>query len=221
VHRRVLAVAMALFVAACGGSPATSAPSGPAGSPLPAGTYTSAAFQPAVTFTVPDGWELATDAPTYLQLRPLDSEVAGIHLFRDAVAASQDASCPTTAEPGVGTTSSELVAWMRGLKGLTVSGPAMATIGGLRGVSVDIGIAAGWTESCSFANGLPTVPLLVGKDNDLRWVIAGSERLRLYVLDLPAGGTVMVDIDAFDGSLFQSLLSSAAPIVKSLLFAPA
>ena len=220
MHRRVLAVAMALSVAACGGSPATSAPSGPAGSPLPAGPYTSAAFQPAVTFTVPDGWELATDAPTYLQLRPLDSEVAGIHLFRDAVAASQDASCPTTAEPGVGTTSSELVAWMRGLKGLTVSGPAMATIGGLRGVSVDIGIAAGWTESCSFANGLPTVPLLVGKDNDLRWVIAGSERLRLYVLDLPAGGTVMVDIDAFDGSLFQSLLSSAAPIVKSLLFAP-
>lgn len=219
MHRRVLAVAMALSISACGGSGATPAPSGPAGSPLPAGTHTSTAFQPAVTFTVPDGWELATDSATYLQLRPLGSEVAGIHLFRDAVAASQDSSCPTTPQPGVGATSSDLVAWMRTLKGLVVSSPAMVTVGGLRGVSVDIAIAEGWTASCPFANGLPTVPLLVGKANDLRWVIAGNERLRLYILDLPIGGTVMVDVDAFDGTLIGSLLGSAAPIVKSLQFA--
>ncbi len=219
MHRRVLAVAMALSLAACGGAAGTPAASGPVGSPLPAGSHTSAAFQPAVTFTVPDGWELATDSPTYLQLRPLGSEVVGIHLFRDAVAASQDASCPSIAEPGVGAGSTELVAWMRGLKGLVVSTPAMVTVGGLRGVAVDVGIAAGWTESCSFANGLPTVPLLVGKANDLRWVMAGNERLRMYLLDVPAGGTVIVDVDAFDGTLIDSLLGGAAPIVKSFQFA--
>jgi hypothetical protein len=219
VHRRALAVAMALFVAACGGSGAPPAPSGPVASPLAAGTYTSTAFQPAVTFTVPAGWEKASDSGTYLQLRPVGSEVAGIHLFRDALAASQDASCPTTAQPGVGTMSTELVAWIRGLKGLVVSSPAMVTVGGLRGVSLDIGIANGWTQSCPFANGVPTVPLLVGKANDLRWVMAGDERLRLYVLDLPGGGTVIVDIDAFDGTLIDSLVGAAAPIVKSLQFA--
>lgn len=219
MHRRILAVAMALSVAACGGTAAPPASSGAAASPLDAGTYTSTAFQPAVTFTVPGGWEKASDSATYLQLRPVGSDVAGIHFFRDAVAASQDASCPTAAQPGVGGTSNELVAWIRSLKGLVVSSPAMVTVGGLRGVSLDIGIASGWTESCPFANGLPTVPLLVGKTNDLRWVMAGNERLRLYLLDLPGGGTVIVDIDAFDGTLIEGLLSAAAPIVKSLQFA--
>jgi hypothetical protein len=219
VHRRVLAVAMTLVVAACGGSAATPAPSGPATSPLPAGTYTSAAFLPAVTYTVPDRWELVSDSAAYFQLRPAGSDVTGIYLFRDVVAASQDPSCPTTPAAGVGATSTELVAWIRQLDGLVVTSPAMVTVGGLRGVSVDISIAPTWTVSCPFANGLPTVPLLVGGSSDLRWVVAGDEQLRLYVMDLPGGGTLIVDVDAFDGSLFSSLLANAAPIVKSLQFA--
>jgi len=219
VHRRVLAVAMTLIVAACGGSGATPAPSGPVSSPLPAGTYTSAAFLPPVTYTVPDRWELISDTTSYLELRPAGTDVAGIYLFRDVVAASQDPSCPTAAADGVGPTSTELVAWIRQLDGLAVTSPALVTVGGLRGVSVDISIAQGWTASCPFANGLPTVPLLVGGSSDLRWVIAGDEQLRLYVLDLPGGGFLIVDIDAFDGSLFGSLLSNAAPIVKSFQFA--
>ena len=44
-----------------------------------------------MTFTVPDGWELVTDAAPYLQIRPAGSEVDGIHLFRDAVATHRDA----------------------------------------------------------------------------------------------------------------------------------
>jgi len=217
VHRRVLAVAMTLFVAACG-SIAPPAATGPVSSPLAAGTYASAAFQPPVTFTVPGGWELVTDTAGYLELRPAGSDLAGIHLFRDVVAASQDPACPTAPEPGIGSTSTDLVLWIRGLAGLTVSTPAMATVGGLRGTSLDIGIAAGWATSCPFANGLPTVALLVGQASGLRWVVAGNERLRLYILDLPDGGTVIVDVDAFDGTLMDALLGAAAPVVKSLQF---
>jgi len=217
VHRRVLAVAMTLFIAGCGSS-APPAATGPVSSTLPAGTYTSAAFQPPVTFTVPDGWELVTDSAGYLELRPAGSEVTGIYLFRDVVAASQDPACPTAAEPGIGSTSTDLVLWIRSLAGLTASTPAMVTVGGLRGTSLDIGIVPGWTASCPFANGLPTVALLVGETSGLRWVVAGDERLRLYILDLPGGGTVIVDVDAFDGTLMDPLLSAAAPIVKSLQF---
>jgi hypothetical protein len=219
VHRRVLAVAMTLIVAACGGS-------GPAGSPsptpetaLPAGTHSSAVFQPAVTFTVPDGWILATDSADYLQLRPVDQDVLGIHMFRGVQAASQDPTCPVAAAPGVGTTSTELVTWIRGLQGLVVSSPAMVTVDNLRGSSIDIGIATGWTQSCPFANGVPTVPLLVEPGTGLRWVIAGSERLRLDLLDLPGGGILVIDVDAFDGSFFDSLVAAATPIVKSMRFA--
>ncbi|MFI5043040.1 MAG: hypothetical protein ACHQNA_14545, partial [Acidimicrobiales bacterium] len=77
----------------------------------------------------------------------------------------------------------------------------------------------GWTASCPFANGAPTVALFVGAtDASFRWVIAGSERLRLTVLDVPGAGTVVVDIDAYDGTLMDGLLSATTPIVGSLKF---
>ncbi len=217
--RGLASFALVLVVTACGGSPAAPAGDGPTPSPMPAGTYTSSGFQPAVTFTVPDGWAKPVDSAPYLQLIPAGSEVLGIHLFRDAVAASQDPACPATPEPGVGGTSTELVAWLRGRPGLDVGPPLMVTVGGLRGVSVDVAIKAGWTASCPFAGGSPTVPLITSKTAAYHWVIVGNERLRFYVLDLPGGGTVIVDVDAYDGTQFDALASSAAPIVRSMQFA--
>jgi hypothetical protein len=214
-----VAISLALSVAACGGASATPVPSGPVASPLPAGTHTSTAFQPAVTFTVPDGWTKPTDTAPYMQLQPVGSEVTGIHFFRNAVAASQDPTCPSQPQPGVGKTSSELVAWIRTLPGLTVSTPAMVTIGGLPGLSIDVAIKPGWTQSCPFANGNPTVALLSGGNAGYHWIVVGNERLRLSVMDTADGGTVIVDVDAFDGTLFEQLIASSLPIIKSLQFA--
>lgn len=217
--RGLASLALALITAACGGSVGapltTSAPTAPA---IVIGPYSTAAFRPTFTLTLPDGWVIAADSAGYFGAHPADNDLIGIHVFRDVVAASQDPACPTAAEPGVGKTSSELVAWMRGNNGLAVGAPVMASVGGLRGTQVDIAIAPGWTQSCSFASGLPTVPLLTDGVG-LRWVLAGSERLRLYVLDMPSGGTVIVDLDAFDGDLYAPLIDSAAPAVKSLQFA--
>ena len=216
MHRRILGITLALTLAACGaGATGTPGSSGPSVTAMPAGTYTSTVFQPAVTYTVPAGWVVAADESSYFQLHPVASDVLGLHLFRDPVASSQDKACPTTAEPGIGKTSTELVAWMRSLKGLVVGSPALVTVGSLRGVSFDIGLASDWTQSCSFANGIPTVPLIQNADID-RWVIAGGERLRLYLLDLPGGGTLAVDIDDFDGAQITQLIGEATPIIKSL-----
>lgn len=214
-------VVVVALLAGCGGSGA-----GPPGESqaaslppaLPAGTYTSRAFQPPVTFTLPVGWWIASDSADYLGLQPVASDLIGVHLFRDPLAASQDLACPSSGEPGVGTLSGGLAAWIRGLDGLVVSNPRIATVGGLRGVELDLAIAAEWAASCPFANGLPTVPLFVGQNGTFRWVVAGSERLRLSLLDVPGGGTVVVDIDAFDGSLMDTLLVEAAPIVRSISF---
>ena len=210
------ALVLALVLAACGAG-ATPAPSGPAA--LPAGTHTSRVFRPQVTFTVPDGWWNPSDSAALFSILPVETDVAGIYLFRDPLPASQDPTCPTTAEPGVGTTSLALAAWIRDLPGLIVGNPRLVTVGGLRGTEFDVAIDAGWAASCPFASGVPTVPLFVGQDGRLRWVIAGSERLRLSLLDVPGGGTVVVDIDAFDGSLWEDLLLSATPIVQSFVFA--
>jgi hypothetical protein len=197
-------------------SPASSVAAGRA---LPAGTYTSNAFAPALTFTVPDGWEKSADTAAYLQLRPVGDENVGIHVFKDPVALSQDATCPLAAEPGVGLTSFDLAKWIRERPGLIVSQPGMATVGGLNGTVIDVGIVDGWKASCPFANGLPTVPLFFQPPDGYRWVAAGSERLRLYVLDVPGGGRVVVDIDAFDGARMDELVKAAAPIVSTFSFA--
>jgi hypothetical protein len=219
---RVSLILVAALLAGCSGSAGAPTGATPAPTPPPAlapGTYTSAAFQPAVTYTVPSGWRVASDSSDYFALQPVNSEVTGIHFFGDPLAASQDPTCPTTAEPGVGTLSLELATWIRRLPGIVASSPRMVTVGGLRGVELDLALNTGWTASCPFANGVPTVPLFVGADGSLRWVVAGNERLRLDLLDVPGGGTVVVDVDAFDGTLFDELLAAATPIVQSLSFA--
>jgi hypothetical protein len=216
--RRVSLFLAAVLIAACSGAPAAT-PAATLPPALAPGTYTSAAFQPAVTYTVPSGWRVSQDSPDYFALQPASSEVTGIHFFRDPLAASQDPTCPTSPEPGIGTLSLELATWIRGLPGIVASSPRMVTVGGLRGVELDLAINTGWTASCPFANGVPTVPLFVGGDGNLRWVAAGNEQLRLSLLDVPGGGTVVVDIDAFDGTLFDELLAAATPIVQSLEFA--
>jgi len=215
-----LSVALAaILVAGCRSTPSVATPPvSTQAAALAPGTYTSSAFQPAVTFTLPGGWENPADVAGFFQLRPAASESEGIYVFRDPRPASQDASCPETAQSLVGGGSKDMVAWIRSLPGLVVSDPAPVTIGGLAGVTLDLGIVDGWKASCPFANGLPTVPLFVGANGDYRWVIAGAERLRLAVLDAP-GGTVVVDVDSFDGQNVDGLLSSADPIVKSFSFA--
>ena len=224
LRRLAMAVLAALVAGACaalrGVQPATPTPAtAPAASGLAAGTYTSRAFTPAVTFTIPSGWANPVDSATYFQLVPAGSEIAGIHLFRDPVAASQDPQCPETAEPNVGHTSTQLSTWIRARPGLTVVGPKIVQVGGLRGVELDISIAFGWTASCPFANGTPTAALFVGAKNEFRWVVAGSERLRVDLFDLSGGGLLVVDVDAFDGSVFDQLVSAAAPILTSMSFA--
>lgn len=215
----LLGALVAVLVAGCGGATGTPTPAPtPAPSALPPGTYTSRAFQPAVTYTVPAGWRIAEDSADYFALQPLASDLTGIHFFRDPLAASQDAACPTSAEPGVGKLSLEMATWIRGLPGIIASSPRIVTVGGLRGVELDLALNSGWTASCPFANGIPTVPLFVGAGS-LRWVIAGNERLRIDLLDVPGGGTVVVDVDAFDGKLMDGLLAAAVPIVQSLSFA--
>lgn len=222
MKRGLGALALTLLLAACGGtSPPPAQPSAdatPAATAMPAGTYTSTVFQPAVTYTVPDGWVVVGDSPKSFQLAPAGNEVDGIYLFRDVSAASQDPSCPDQAEPGIGKTSSDLVSWIRGLPGLTVSNPAMATVGGLPATSIDAGIKDGWKQSCPFTKS-PTVALFYGGEEGYRWVVYGTERLRLYVADLPGGGTVVVNIDTVDGPYIDQLIAQALPIVRSMTFA--
>jgi hypothetical protein len=170
-----------------------------------------------VAFTLPDGWLVGDDNARYLALQPVASDSLGIYLFRSPGAASQAADCPTTPVPGVGPLAKDLVDWIAARPGLQTTGRRSVELGGLVGFELEIAIADGWTASCPFAEGLPTVPMLVGA-NGLRWVVAGSERLRLTVVDVPGSGTVVVDVDAFDGALFDGFLPVADTMVDGMRF---
>jgi hypothetical protein len=213
-----LVVALTVGAGCVGGaSPTPVATTPPAG--LAAGEYTTTAFRPPVTYTLPEGWLIAGDSPDYFALQPVTSDLIGIHVFRSPLAASQALDCPITPAPGVGTAAADLVDWIGARPGLTVGDPVAVSRGGLGGLQLDVAIIEGWAVSCSFANGLPTVPLFVSPtDPEFRWVVAGTERLRLDILDVPGSGTVVVDIDAFDGSLMGALLPAAGPIVESMRF---
>ena len=215
-------VAVSVFVAVvfagcAGGAIASPTQAGPQA--LPAGDYRSNAFSPSVSFTLPDGWIITEDSPTFLSMQPVNADAVGIHVFRSPGAASQQPDCPTTAISGVGPLAKDLVDWIQSLPGLQVRAPTSVVLGGLVGFETELRIVDGWKASCPFANGLPTVPLLVGTTDGLRWVMADTERLRLSILDVPGSGTVVVDVDAFDGALFDSFLPFATPIVASMKFA--
>jgi hypothetical protein len=225
VNRSLATLAVALLlvplVAGCSALPVgKSSPSPSALAQLPAGTHATTAFQPVTTYTVEAGWVNPTDVPDYFNLFPAVDQNNGVHLFHNPQPLSQDPACPSAAQAGVGTSSAELVAWIRSLKGLNVSPPAMVTVSGLPGTQIDVSIHSGWTQSCSFANGLPTVALFYRSAATLGWWVAGDEKLRLFLVDVPNQGTVVIDLDSFDGTGFGDLLTSGSAIVKSLQFAP-
>ena len=100
-----------------------------------------------------------------------------------------------------------------------MSNPNLATVGTLPATSIDLGIRDGWKASCSFANGSPTVPLFYGGSAGFRWIVYGTERMRLFVTDIAGGGNLVVQIDTIDGPYIDQLIAQALPIVKSMSFA--
>jgi len=217
-----------MLVAACGTSTApTPAPSqapdlqpcpptgGTCVGPLVPGEHVSRSFQPPFAYEVPSGWRNDTDLPSNYYLRPVGFDSGGVYLFRDMAIASQDSSCPRVAATGIGTSAKELVDWMAAAPGLQVSRPEAVDIGGLDGWRVEVALATDWTFACPFADGIPSHPLFITPDG-IYWAVADTERLQLTIADLPEGGTVAVDVDAFFGVDYPALRQAADPIVRSI-----
>jgi hypothetical protein len=213
-----VAVALVAAVLLAGCSTAATPSPRPSATAMPAGTYTSKVLRPQLTYTVPAGWLVSGDEVDYFGLRPAISDIVGLFVFRGATAMSQDKACPDKPEPGVEPTAAGLTAWIRGLKALKVSPPRLAAVGTLRGTELDVEIASDWKQSCPFANGLPAVPLLLGQDATYHWVVAGTEKMRLTILEGPDRQVLIIDADAFDGALFDEIAVGAAPIIKTFTF---
>ena len=201
-----------------------------AASPTPAQPtlYTSARFTPRTTVEVPPIWAVTADEAPALTISPLvieegaspqPTEVAGIYLFHDALAASQDPACTSKPDDTVKADAKSLADWVSVRPGLTASRPTAVTIGGLSGWQVDAQIAPTWTTACPFADGSPSVNLLANGDGTIRWVVFGTEKLKLAFLDIPGGGTVTVNRSVNDRTIFDGFVNETQPIVDSMTFA--
>ena len=190
------------------------------------GTYTSTTFRPRFTYTVPGGWSNTMDLPTNFLLARTDDPVVdfyggnAINLVPNVAAASQN--CEQTPEPGVGRTAQAISDWLVGLAAVQSSGPRPTTVGGLTGFVVDAQLTPTWTRSCPFGEGALIQMTVAGDPAEFRRhsaILAVGVSVRLYVLDRPGGGNVMVlVVDIPDEISFADYLMAATPVVESMQF---
>ena len=188
--------------------------------------YGEATF-PAVGFTVRDpGWTwyysgnfriVTDDAPS----DGLTRYSEGIYVLLAPRAASS--TCEEVPEPGVGRTADKLADWLEQRAGLDVTGRKPVTIGGLRGVQLDIAMDPAWTKTCPFSEGLPAVPLIVRNSEFAGYHFALVPGLSQRWFLLPwDGGVILIDIDNSRGRMTaDALIEAATPIVESFGFSAA
>jgi hypothetical protein len=200
---------------------------------LPAGTYTSTFFNPrlpgaawqyhdgALTYTVPAGWAYPEDGPTALTLAKQGAPAeTGVLVWTNVGPHAQADQCATAIEPGVGADAKSLTTWLGSLPGLVPADPAPVTIGTVNGWMIDLAVAPGWSKTCPYSAGRPIVSTIaeVGAPNGIDWNIAVGGRTRIVAVDLPAGRTVVIDIEGQTKADYDALLPQAMEVVTSFTF---
>ena len=181
--------------------------------PIEAGTYTTRVFKPAITYTVPDGWENREDLLGNFLLQ-IEDDDRYLGIYRD-IAVPQE--CEEAPEPGIGQTPAELAEWLTSHPGLVTSEPEQVSIGGLDGLFVDISLDPGWTTVCPYSGGQPVVPFIIGGGvSGLHHVILPGFEERLYLLEYE-GGNVAIEVGP-EGSSLDEYLTEVQPIIESLEF---
>jgi hypothetical protein len=195
--------------------------------PLQPGRHEAIVFRPfsygttgRLAYTVDDGWAGGPDMKNGLfgLGRPGDSDSARITLISNAYASDQIAPCNVNGGAvGVGRTPQELANWLGTVRGLVVSASTEVTIGGLRGIMVELSMAPDWTPTCDA--GLYTFSLSGsdGGDWSSRLSLTGSTRARYILLDRGDGSSLVIDIEA-SAADWDAFLADAQPVIDGLEF---
>jgi len=193
--------------------------------PLEPGAHRSELFIPPIGYYIPldspVAWDNPEDRPGTFTLHPAGPDTDAIFFFRDVRVLTE--VCNPVFDVAVGNTAAEIAAWMEGNPGLITTAVLPATQGGLRGVVLDIAASGTYTTVCPndrgpYPEGLPILPLFAGAGSgDLTWFVGGDERIRLYLLDMPGGGNVVIGIDAINTD-FETLLEVTQRVLDGITF---
>lgn len=217
-----------------GGSVESAAPSaGPCGDPpLPScvvqlgpGRHQSQNFIPPIDFYIPAdsgvAWDSPEDLPGTFTIHPAGPTTDAIFFFRDVRVFTE--GCDLQFDETVGNTAADIADWMQANPGLIVTNVQPVAQGGLWGVQLDLAASGAYTTVCpkdrdTYPEELPILPLFGGAGSgDLHWFIGGDERIRLYLLDMPGGGNLVVGIDAIHTD-FETLIETTQRVVNSVTF---
>ena len=193
--------------------------------PLDEGTYTSQRFEPALTFTVPAGWNNVWDTRGAFELwtpgwsddtadQGIDCrsgpspcgylfDAPGVDVRRDP---RPDEGCSPHADAAIGTSAIEIATWVANHPAIATGAPSPVAVAGLTGYLLEVSLADTWRESC------PGGPAAVWLFEDLYLnEDPGHATMRLILLDLPDGGSVLIAIDG-------TQVDVAMPVVRSFAF---
>lgn len=155
---------------------------------LSGGRYTTQAFHPALTYTVPRGWQNMEDLDANVELLPPHVPLAGVDpgtsnyigVYRDVALAD---GCATRPVPGLPRTPEAMMRHLRQRPDLRVSTPRHVRLGGLSGMLADLRQRPTWHRTCPYSGGEPLSNVLIGvADSGLDHAILPRQTMRLYLL---------------------------------------
>jgi hypothetical protein len=207
------------------GGPNPTPSTAPTPSPVPSAsprTISSTTFRPALRLELPDGW-VVTDGVRALTLNTAGtagSPAGAVEFKPKPVVGSNANACEGLAATGVGTSVAEIVTALAADTRLAVVAGSPVTLDGRTGQVLDLRVAAGWAETCSWSGGQPAALLLTVADPPGPFLgLIGDERMRVILVDVD-GVAVAIAFSATDGATFDAFVAAAMPIVETVRFTP-
>jgi hypothetical protein len=155
---------------------------------LDAGRHRSRALHPALTYSVPGGWDNPEDLEANYELLPPGATPPAVEagdanyigVYRDV--ALED-GCATGPVAGLVRTPAAYFRHLSSRPDLVMTRPRPAHVGGLSGLVADLHQAPTWRRTCPYSGGRPLSSVLVGiADAQLDHPILPRQTMRLYLL---------------------------------------
>lgn len=188
---------------------------------LAAGTYSTFAFVTPFAYTVPAGWANYSDIPGEIFLLAPGYELGGVdagtsdYIGVYASVAADTLDCLEQPAPGVALSAKGIAHALVTRPGLATTAPKSVTVGGLKGLVLDVNMKKGWTKAA--CPGGANVAVLTGvSPSEFDHPVGGATTMRLYLFDT-ANGVLAIEVDDITGGKH---LHGYDIVVKSMRFLP-
>jgi hypothetical protein len=186
---------------------------------LAAGTYSSALFNPSITFTVPAGWaDHADSLGEYVLYAPGSKPNASEFGARDWIAFEANVTlapegCPAHPKFDASKSAADIASWMAKRAHLVTTSPKPVSVGGLSGLVLDVRLADDAPVECF---PVPAVLLVhgIGASEGYDQAILAGTAMRFYLFD-HGKDVLMIEIDDVSGG---SNLDNFAAVLETVQF---